>query len=249
MGHNLQIGEVKNTLGTGSFLLMNTGSNIINSSNGLLTTVLYKSFDKDTALYALEGAVETAGSAIEWLKDSLNIFEDYEDLKEKFNSVPDNGGVIFVPAFSGLFTPHWDLSARGMIIGLTHGTKKGNIIRATYEAISLRCNEAIRSFQADSKSEIVNVKVDGGVSESDELLQTMSNVCTIQIVKQKEKETTILGSAIVAGLHPEIALWTSEDICKLVQTEKVFNSEISKSERDSLISKWEVAIERAKNWV
>jgi glycerol kinase len=236
-------------LGTGSFLLINTGNAIVKSSYGLLTTVLYKSSNSDSTLYALEGAVETAGSAIEWLKNTFNVFEDYEDLNEKYHSVNDNGGLVFVPAFSGLFTPHWDLTARGMIIGLTNSTCKGHIIRATYEAIALRCHEVLRSFEADSGVVTNKVKVDGGLSASDVFLQTLSDVCNVEIVKEKEKETTTLGAAIVAGLHLDVGIWSQGDIDDLVVPDVAFTSSLDINKRTQLINKWSDAVSRCKSWI
>src|SRR5690606_28306886 len=127
-------------------------------------------------------------------------------------AVKDNGGVVFVPAFSGLYTPHWDMTARGLLIGLTNSTEKGHIIRATYEAISLRTNEVLNSFKSDSNKNITTIKVDGGLSSSKEFLQTQSNISNIEVVKPKESETTIIGSAIVAGLEKDIALWKTEEL-------------------------------------
>jgi glycerol kinase len=249
MGHNLQVGEVKDTFGTGAFLLMNTGTNIVKSAYGLLTTVLYKSKGDSNALYALEGAVETAGSVIEWLKNNMNTFEDYNDLKAKYHTVEDNGGVVFVPAFSGLYTPHWDLSARGLIIGLTNSTKRGNLVRATLEAIALRSNEVLGSFKSDSGRSISAVKVDGGLTAMDEFLQLLSDICNIEVIKPKERETTILGSAIVAGLHPDINIWCLENIPEFVKVDTSFNSMLKEEKRKNLIEKWDIAVERSKNWI
>jgi glycerol kinase len=246
IGHSLKIGEVKNTYGTGCFMLMNTGEDIVHSNYGLLTTLLYK-YKDDKALYALEGAVEVAGSAIVWLKNNMRLFNDFNEMKTKFYEVKDNGGVVFVPAFCGLYTPHWDLSARGLIIGLTNSTEQGHIIRATLEAISLRSLEVLKSFESDSKSEVVRLRVDGGLTASEEFLQTQSNVAGIEVVKQKEKEITVIGCAITAGLG--VNFWNKEELDKLINIEKCYNPQWSDESRTNLISKWSKAINKAKNWL
>jgi glycerol kinase len=246
LGHNLKIGEVKNTYGTGCFMLMNTGEEIVQSNNGLLTTVLYK-FKNDKSIYALEGAVEVAGSAIVWLKNNMHLFNNFSEMKTKLLSVKDNGGVIFVPAFSGLYTPHWDQKARGLIIGLTNSTEEGHIIRATLEAISLRSLEVMKCFESDSTKSVKRLRVDGGLTASEEFLQIQSNISGIEVVKQQEREITIIGCAIAAGLG--INLWKNEELDKLITIENSYKPEWSDESRIDLISKWSKAIERAKNWL
>jgi glycerol kinase len=253
MGHLLNKGEVKNTYGTGCFILMNTGQKIVHSNYGLLTTVLYKGnssvFD-DSALYALEGAIETAGSAINFLKNNLKIFSDYDMLPLLYNSVENSGGVIFVPAFSGLFSPHWDNSARGLLIGLSHHTQQGHIIRATFEAISMRTYEVIQSFEKESNIKVNCLKVDGGLTSSEDFLQTQSNVLDINVERQKEKEITIIGSAIVAGLEKNVNLWNDvEELRALINVDKVYQPSWTIGYFDQLHSQWTKAVEKSKNWV
>ncbi len=253
MGHLLQKGQVKNTYGTGCFILMNTGETIAHSKFGLLTTLLYKGnseeLNTNKASFALEGAIETAGSALKWLKDNLKIFNNFETLPSLFNSVEDSGGVVFVPAFSGLFSPHWDNSASGMIIGLSHHTSQGHIIRATYEAISLRTYEVIQSFENESNIKVDCLKVDGGLTASEEFLQTQSNVLSIDVEKQIEKEITIIGSAIVAGLEKNIKMWGSiEELRGLINVETIYKPKWTQEYFKKLHKQWEKAILKAKSW-
>lgn len=249
LGHLLDIGEVKNTYGTGCFMLMNTGNEIIHSKYGLLTTLLYKSEDSK-ALYALEGAIETAGSAVNWLKTNLRLFNDYNELKYIYESVENSGGIIFVPAFSGLFSPHWDNTARGLIIGLTSYTQPGHIVRSAYEAIGLRSNEVIKSFENDSSISVKKIKVDGGLTSSDEFLQTQSDVLGIEVEKQKEKEITIIGSAIAAGLEKNVLIWKDlNELKNLIGKDVTFKSNWTDDYKTSILEKWGKAVERSKNWI
>lgn len=234
MGHILDVGEVKNTYGTGCFILMNTGEKIVQSTHGLLTTVLYK--DSKKTLYALEGAIETAGSSIEWLKNNMKLIDSFDDLKTLYHSVEDSGGVVFVPAFSGLFSPHWDNSARGLIIGLTSYTSKGHIVRAIFEAICLRTNEVVKCFEKDSGMAVIKLKVDGGMTSNDDFLQIQSDVLQLNVEKQKEKEITIIGSAIVAGLY---SIWKdTNELKELVTYNHVFNAQWTKEKLDAKLIKW-----------
>jgi glycerol kinase len=253
MGHLLQKGQVKNTYGTGCFILMNTGETIAHSKFGLLTTLLYKGnsdeFNTNKPSFALEGAIETAGSALKWLKDNLGIFSNFDILPSLYNSVEDSGGVVFVPAFSGLFSPHWDSSASGMIIGLSHHTSQGHIIRATFEAISLRTYEVIQSFEKESNLKVECLKVDGGLTASEEFLQTQSNVLSIEVEKQKEKEITIIGSAIVAGLERDVKMWESIDELRgLIEIENIYKPSWSQEYLTKLHKQWEKAIIKSKDW-
>lgn len=255
MGHILGKGEVKNTYGTGCFILMNTGEKIVHSKFGLLTTVLYKGNNdllqiNNSTLYALEGAIETAGSALNFLKNNLKLFNDYDMLPHIFKSVENSGGVIFVPAFSGLFSPHWDNSARGLLIGLSHHTQQGHIVRATYEAISMRTYEVIQSFEKESGIKVNCLKVDGGLTVSSDFLQTQSDVLDIQVERQKEKEITIIGSAIVAGLEKSVSMWRDiDELKKIINVETVYNPTWTREYFNNLHVQWSKAVERTKNWV
>ena len=166
-----------------------------------------------------------------------------------FNSVEDNGGLVFVPAFSGLYSPHWNSSATGLLIGLGHHTKKGHIIRATYEAISFRTYEVIKSFEKESGISVDCLKVDGGLTSSEEFLQTQSNILQILVEKQKEKEITIIGSAIVAGLEKNIRIWKNiKELKNLINVDKIYKCNMDTGNFDKIYNKWNKAIEKAKNW-
>ena len=250
IGHLLDIGEFKNTYGTGSFILMNSGNKIVHSNFGLLTTVLYKSAGDEQCLYALEGAIESAGSVIDWLKDNIHFIDDYQKLHPMFESVDNSSTVTFVPAFSGLFSPHWDNTARGLIIGLTTSTKQGHILHAAFEAISLRGWEIIKSFEKESGIDIKKLKVDGGLAISTDFLQTQCNVLNFTVEKPKENEITIIGSAIVAGLEPSIAIWKNfDELRKLSHVEIDFKPQWTEEHRKDVIKRWLKAIEKAKNWL
>lgn len=241
---------MKNTYGTGSFILMNTGPKIVHSKYGLLTTVLYKNSANQESLYALEGAIESAGSVIDWLKNNAHFIDDYKRLPILYESVEDSGGVTFVPAFSGLFSPHWDNSARGLIIGLTTSTQQGHILRAAFEAISLRTYEIIESFKKESNLQIKKLKVDGGLANSNDFLQTQCNVLNILVEKPKENEMTILGAAIVAGLEKDIRIWKDfEELRKLKHIEFDFNPKWTQEYLNEVIKRWNKAVEKAKKWI
>lgn len=254
VGHVLKEGEVKNTYGTGGFILMDTGEKIVHSKHGLLTTVLYSGNQNKmkSPQYALEGAIETAGSVLDWLKNNLHLFSDYEMLPVLHKSVENSGGVTFVPAFSGLFSPHWDSSARGLIIGLSHHTNRGHILHAAYEAISLRTFEVIQSFENESGIKVGCLKVDGGLTVSQEFLQTQSNVLgkNIKLEKQIEKEITIIGAAIVSGFEKDIAFWKDfDELRRFVHVDKIFTCEWSEEYFNKLYKNWNLAVEKAKNWL
>lgn len=250
MGHGLLEGDVKNTYGTGCFTLMNTGENLIYSNHGLLSTVLYKNKSDCKATYALEGAIESSGSGLKFLQDNLGLFQGIEELPELFNSVKSNGGVFFVPGFSGLFSPHWDSSSRALIIGMSLNTSKGHIIRALYEGIGYRSLEVIESFEKDSNKKVNSIKVDGGMSLSNEFLATQSKILEKVVVRPLEHEVTMLGSAVCAGLYSEIGFFKDiyEVNKKLQDRREEFNEKWDPKERALNISKWKSAIERSKNW-
>lgn len=229
---------------------MNTGHRIVQSNFGLLTTVLYKNSEEKQSLYALEGAIESAGSVIDWLKNNIKLFDDYKRLPELYYSVEDSGGVTFVPSFSGLFSPHWDNTARGLLIGLTTSTTQGNILHAAYEAISLRTFEIIQSFLKDSQIEIKKLKVDGGLATSAEFLQTQSNLLNITVEKPKEFEITILGSAIAAGLEKSVALWKDfDELRRISHIDKRYKPAWEKEKLEGVLKRWKKAVEKAKNWI
>lgn len=247
LGHCLMENEVKNTYGTGGFLLMNIKNNLFFSKTGLLTTVLYKNKTETQAIYALEGAIEVAGNALTWLNENLNLFSDFNELSDLFNSVENNGGVYFVPCFSGLFSPYWDNSAKAALFGLTNNTKKGHILRATFEAISLRTLEIIECFEKETNLKVSLLKVDGGLTNSDEFLQTQANILKGTVKTMNEKEITSLGAAICGGIGS--GLYESiHDVSKLIKEGKSYHPKWSSKEHDLCLKYWKKAIERSRNW-
>jgi glycerol kinase len=250
LGHVLSEGEVKNTYGTGSFVLMNTGKKIVHSKHGLLTTVLYQSNNNNNkyTVYALEGAIETAGSALNWLRDNLKLFNTFKELENLYDSVEGSKGIVFVPAFSGLFSPYWDSKAKGLLVGLTHYTEIGHIIRAAFEAISLRTFEIVESFEIDSGIKVKKLMVDGGVTSSNQFLQTQSNVLGSdrRVQRKSEKEVTILGSAIAAGMEESIQFWKNiEEVKSHLHVEKEFKNEWSNDYRQGIINQWKEAVSKS----
>ncbi len=191
-------GQSKSTYGTGCFLLQNIGTKPVKSENRLLTTVAWKIGDK--CEYALEGSVFIGGAVIQWLRDALEIIEKSGDVEDLANSVEDNGGVYFVPAFAGLGAPHWNQDARGMIIGLTRGTGKAHIARAAMESIAFQVADLLDAMQADSGIELKELRVDGGATANESLLQFQADILGIPVVRCATSETTALGAAYLAGL-------------------------------------------------
>lgn len=248
IGHLIDEGEVKNTYGTGAFILMNTGNSIVHSKFDLLTTLLYKKAG-EKPLFALEGAVEAAGSILSWLKNNLRMIKNFEELEEIFNSVEDNGGVYFGGGFSGLFTPHWDPNARGLIIGLSQHSTNGHIVRAIYEGISFRTLEIIQCFEKESGLALKKMKVDGGLTKSDQFLQTQANALQAIVEKPDNQEMTLLGSVIVAGLSEKSGIWSSfEEVKKIERENKDFLPKWDNKTHDEIFAKWREAINRSKNW-
>lgn len=192
-------GEAKNTYGTGSFILLNTGTERVISENGLLTTVCYKIGQQDT-VFALEGSIAMTGSLIQWLRDNLEIIESAPEVEELAMSVPDNGDCYFVPAFSGLYAPYWRSDARGVIVGLTRFINRGHIARAALEAAAYQSREVIEAMQADSGVDLVSLKVDGGMVVNEMLMQFQSDILGVNVVRPEVIETTALGAAYAAGL-------------------------------------------------
>jgi len=247
LGHCLVENEVKNTYGTGGFLLMNVDENVHFSKNGLLTTVLYKNRTDSKAKYALEGAIEVAGNALTWLNDNLNLFSDFDELDTLYSSVENNGGVYFVPCFSGLFSPYWDNSAKAAIFGLTNNTNKGHIVRATFEAISLRTLEIIQCFENDTNIKVSLLKVDGGLTKSDGFLQTQANILKGTVKTMNEKEITSLGAAISAGIG--CGMYKSiESVSMLVSEGRSYLGMMDNKEHERCLKYWKKAIERCRDW-
>lgn len=238
-------GLSKNTYGTGCFMLQNIGSEAVKSENRLLTTIAWQ-IDGKTE-YALEGSVFIGGAVIQWLRDSLEIIEKSSDVEALANSVEDNGGVYFVPAFAGLGAPHWDQDARGLIIGLTRGTGKAHIARAAIESICYQTADLLEAMQADAKIKLKELRVDGGATRNDSLLQFQADILQIPVVRSKITETTALGAAYLAGLA--VGFWKSrEDLRSSWQEDKRFEPQMPREKAEELKAKWKKAVKRAMNW-
>ena len=241
----LEKGLTKNTYGTGCFMLQNIGTKAVNSENRLLTTIGWQIGEK--VEYALEGSVFIGGAVVQWLRDSLEIIESSSDVEELANSVSDNGGVYFVPAFAGLGTPHWDQDARGLIIGLTRGTGKAHIARAALESIAYQVADLLDAMQADAGIDLKELRVDGGATSNEMLLQFQADILQIPVVRSKISETTALGAGYLAGLA--VGFWESKnDLVKHWQEDKRFKPKMSKRDAALLRLKWNKAITRALNW-
>ena len=238
-------GLSKNTYGTGCFMLQNIGTQAVESKNRLLTTIAWQIGEKTE--YALEGSVFIGGAVIGWLRDSLEIIENSADVEALANSVADNGGVYFVPAFAGLGAPHWNQDARGLIIGLTRGTGKAHIARAALEAICYQTADLIDAMRADSGIELKELRVDGGATRNDSLLQFQADVLQISVVRSRTAETTALGAAYLAGLA--VGFWkTKEELAKHWQADKWFEPKMKREKAKELREKWNEAVKRAMNW-
>lgn len=238
-------GEAKNTYGTGCFMLMNTGDKMIQSKNGLLTTIAIGLDGK--VQYALEGSIFVAGAAVQWLRDELKLISDSKDTEYFATKVKDNGGVYFVPAFVGLGTPYWDMYARGTIVGLTRGANKNHIIRATLESIAYQTKDVLTAMQEDSGIELKTLKVDGGASANNFLMQFQADIIGKTVERPSIVETTALGAAYLAGLA--VGFWeTKNDIKKNWCLEKSFISNMDEFERVEKHKKWRKAVERSLNW-
>ena len=238
-------GLSKNTYGTGCFLLQNVGGKPVKSENKLLTTVAWQIGDQTE--YALEGSVFIGGAVVGWLRDSLEIIENSADVEMLANSVADNGGVYFVPAFAGLGAPHWNQDARGLIVGLTRGTGRAHIARAAVESICYQTADLLEAMQADAKIELKELRVDGGATRNDSLLQFQADILQIPVVRSRITETTALGAAYLAGLA--IGFWKSkDDLRHHWQEDKRFEPKLSSEKAEELKAKWKEAVKRAMNW-
>ncbi|MFY0683131.1 MAG: glycerol kinase GlpK [Balneola sp.] len=242
----LEPGMLKNTYGTGSFIMFNTGEKKIASKNNLLTTIAWDVAGKTT--YALEGSIFIAGALVQWLRDGLGIIESSEEVEELALTEKDNGGVFLVPAFAGLGAPHWDQKARGAMYGLTRGTTSGHIARAALEGIAFQVKDVLTAMEADSGIEIKELRVDGGASVNKTLMQFQSDILGIPIVRPKVTETTALGAAYLAGLA--VGFWKSTDeLQKKWEVDERFEPKMKSAERERLLDKWNQAVEKSKNWV
>jgi len=240
-------GEAKNTYGTGNFMLLNTGTNIVPSRAGLLTTVCYQ-FGGARPVYSLEGSVAVTGSAVQWLRDQLGIIKKADDIEALACSVKDNGGVYFVPAFSGLYAPYWRADARGCIVGLTRFNDKGHLARATLEAISYQTRDVLDAMVKDSGVRLAVLKVDGGATVNDTLMQLQADILGVPVVRPVVAETTALGAAYAAGLA--VGFWRDVEEMRLNwQADKQWEPRWSEDQREAGYIGWKKAIERTLNWI
>ncbi len=238
-------GQTKSTYGTGCFMLQNIGEKPVKSEHRLLTTVAWKIGDKTE--YALEGSVFIGGAVIQWLRDSLQIIENSSDVEMLANSVEDNGGVYFVPAFAGLGSPYWDQNARGLIIGLTRGTGKAHIARAAVESICYQTADLIKAIEDDSKIKLTELRVDGGATKNDSLLQFQADILQIPVIRPKMTETTALGAAYLAGLA--VGFWKDKnELAEHSEIDRIFEPKIEKEKAENLRHKWNEAVKRSLNW-
>jgi glycerol kinase len=238
-------GMAKNTYGTGCFMLMNTGTKRIVSKNNLLTTIAWRIGDRTE--YALEGSIFIAGAVVQWLRDGLEFFRTATDIEALAGSVADTGGVYLVPAFAGLGAPHWDQYARGTIVGLTRGTTKAHIARAALESIALQTMDVLAAMQADAGIKLRELRVDGGASANNLLMQLQADLLGVPVVRPRVAETTALGAAYLAGLA--VGFWKSRaDIARQWQVDRRFTPEMKAPARKKIASGWERALGRAKAW-
>jgi len=239
-------GMVKNTYGTGCFMLMNTGEDPIESKHGLLTTIAYGINGKVN--YALEGSIFVTGAAVQWLRDELKIIDSAADTEYYATKVKDNGGVYFVPAFAGLGAPYWDMYARGTIVGLTRGSSKAHIIRATLESIAYQTRDVLEAMEADSGIKLKTLRVDGGAALNNFLLQFQADILGVEVERPVVNETTALGAAYLAGLA--VGFWNGqEELLRKWKRDALFTPQMDADEREKLYAGWKRAVERAKNWI
>lgn len=241
------VGEAKNTYGTGCFMLLNTGEKPVQSKSGLLTTLGYKIGDRP-AIYALEGSIAITGALVQWLRDNLGLIEKSSDVEELANTVEDNGGIYFVPAFSGLFAPYWRSDARGAILGMTRYVNKGHIARAALEATAFQTREALDAMEADSGVSLTALKVDGGMVFNDLLMQFQSDILNVPVIRPRVAETTALGAAYAAGLA--VGFWKDYDELRANWSrDKEWQPQMDSETRQKLYAGWKKAVTRTFDWV
>ncbi len=240
-------GEAKNTYGTGNFLLLNTGERLVRSENGLLTTVCYR-FSEDKPVYALEGSIAVTGSAVQWLRDQLGLFAEAPEIEDLARSVEDNGGIYFVPAFSGLFAPYWRSDARGAIVGLSRYNTKAHLARATLEAICYQSRDVAEAMEKDSGVHVEVLKVDGGVTANDLCMQMQADILGVPVSRPVVAETTALGAAYAAGLA--VGFWSDVDELREHWNEsRRWEPEWDDEQRAAGLAGWNKAVERTMDWV
>jgi glycerol kinase len=235
----------KNTYGTGCFMLQSTGNRPVVSTNRLVTTVAWKIGGSTD--YALEGSVFVGGAVVQWLRDGLGIIRTSSDVEALANSVPDNGGVYFIPAFVGLGAPHWDSYARGALFGLTRGSKAGHIARAALESIAYQVADLMHAVQTDTNTPLQELRVDGGASANDALMQFQADILGVPVVRPSMTETTALGAAFLAGLA--VGFWKGVPaIAGLPREERRFEPRMPQSKVENLRERWNEAVSRSKSW-
>jgi len=240
-------GEAKNTYGTGNFMLLNTGEELVRSKNGLLTTVCYQ-FGSDKPIYALEGSIAVTGSAVQWLRDQLGIISGASEVETLARQVPDNGGVYFVPAFSGLFAPYWRSDARGAIVGLSRFNTNAHLARATLEAICYQSRDVSEAMEQDSGVHLEVLKVDGGVTANDLAMQMQADILGVPVSRPVVAETTALGAAYAAGLATGFWSTTSELVANWNESRR-WTPEWSAEQREQGYAGWKKAVQRTLDWV
>jgi glycerol kinase len=240
-------GEAKNTYGTGCFMLLNTGTKAVQSKNGLLTTLGYKIGDQP-AVYALEGSIAITGALVQWLRDNLGLIEKSPDVEALAKTVEDNGGIYFVPAFSGLFAPYWKSDARGAIVGMTRYVNKGHFARATLEATAFQTREVLDAMNKDSGVDLTALKVDGGMVYNELLMQFQSDILGVPVIRPKVSETTALGAAYAAGMA--VGFWSTYDELRANWgKDKEWKPQMSAEQRGSQYANWKKAVTRTFDWV
>ncbi|MGB1250933.1 MAG: glycerol kinase GlpK [Candidatus Promineifilaceae bacterium] len=241
------VGEAKNTYGTGCFMILNTGTEIQHSENGLLTTVAYQLGDAP-AVYALEGSVAITGALVQWLRDNLGLIKSAPEVETLAETVEDNGGIYFVPAFSGLYAPYWRDDARGAIVGMTRYVNKGHFARATLEATAYQSREVIEAMNKDSGVALTALKVDGGMIANELLMQFQSDILGVEVIRPKVAETTALGAAYAAGLA--VGFWANlDELRQNWQVSKTWQPQMETDKRTNLYNGWLKAVTRTFDWV
>ena len=238
-----EIGESKCTYGTGAFMLTNTGSKVVQSRNNLLTTIAWQEPNGDIT-YALEGSVFVAGAAVQWLRDGLGVIESANEIEELALQVPDSGGVVFVPALTGLGAPHWNPDAKGTILGITRGTTKHHLARATLDAIAFQVRDLVTAISADTNVEPKGLRVDGGAARNNLLMQLQANCLGVPVIRGKDLESTALGAAFLAGIG--VGVWsTKEELRNVFELERTFNPEPFD---EQIFASWSEAVKLSSNW-
>jgi glycerol kinase len=252
----LSVGEAKNTYGTGNFMLLNTGTELVPSRHGLLTTVCYQLGSQDP-VYALEGSIAVTGSLVQWLRDNLGMISSAVEIEQLAETVEDNGGAYFVPAFSGLFAPHWRSDARGAIVGLTRYVNRGHLARAVLEATAFQTREVLEAMNADcgwitgsagGGAELTSLKVDGGMVGNELLMQFQADILGIRVIRPVISETTALGAAYAAGLA--VQFWSDEEeIRHNWAADRQWDPTMDPQRREELYAQWRKAVSRTLGWV